>query len=103
MSKDPTSLASVPQLPVVREDDGTWAVEVKAAPDTDAAPNVVYDRLGGIVRVKAFAVLRLDAQRNCHSLVNLQGVAVLAFHDGRFSHPSDTQGSLGGGRMLRAS
>jgi hypothetical protein len=58
MSKDPTSLAGAPQLPVVKKDDGTWAMELRAAPDTDAAPNVVYDRLGGIVRVRGFAVLR---------------------------------------------
>jgi hypothetical protein len=58
MSKDPTSLAGAPQLPVIQQADGTWAIELKAAPDTDDAPLVTYERLGGIVRVQGIAVVR---------------------------------------------
>lgn len=58
MSKDPTSLAGTPQLPVVQQADGSWAMELRAAPDSDDAPNVTYERLGGIVRVQGIAVVR---------------------------------------------
>ena len=58
MSKDPTSLAGTPQLPVVQQADGTWAIELKAAPDSDDGPMVTYERLGGLVRVQGIAVVR---------------------------------------------
>jgi hypothetical protein len=58
MSKDSTSLAGAPQLPVVQQADGGWGMELKAASDTDDAPLVTYERLGGIVRVQGIAVVR---------------------------------------------
>jgi len=57
MSKDPTSLAGAPQLPVVRQPDGTWTMELKASTDT-TVPLVTYEQLGGIVRVQGIAVVR---------------------------------------------
>lgn len=58
LSKNPTSLAGAPQLPVVRQVDGTWAIELKAAPDSAEAPPVTQERVGGIVRVQGIAVVR---------------------------------------------